>query len=214
MPPRCISQQRVGAFEQAATAGGAIKTGEYTLSGYRQDWAAMNLSLFAVRPFFTAYAGELARHRCKLVPVDRPFCSSFPDGARAGVSTVGDETLASFRTLAPEDSQTFQDLTGRFGAEAPHLSGLLGSETIICAFACFIFQLFRAKGLAGALDMGRFLLSTPRAWLEEAFRHPHIRTLRGARGMHLDLVPDVAGGAMFPCRPSRNRSTGWSSPTT
>ncbi|MFN4204107.1 MAG: hypothetical protein ACK4GM_13725 [Tabrizicola sp.] len=51
--------------------------------------------------------------------MDQPSCSSFPDGARVGVSTMGDETPASFRALAPEDAKTFHDLTGCFGAEAP-----------------------------------------------------------------------------------------------
>jgi len=42
---------RVGVFEQAATVGGAVKTGEYTQPGFSHDWAAMNLSLFAGSPF-------------------------------------------------------------------------------------------------------------------------------------------------------------------
>jgi phytoene dehydrogenase-like protein len=189
---------RVGVFEQSTTAGGAVKTGEYTLPGFRHDWAAMNLSLFAGSPFFKAYGAELSRHGCEFAPVDRPFSSTFPDGSWAGVSTVGDETLAAFRALSPKDAATFQDLTSRFGAEAPHLFGLLGSEMKIRALAYFGFKTLRAKGLAGTLDMGRFLLSSSRAWLEETFEHPHLRALLGAWGMHLDFAPDVAGGAMFP----------------
>jgi phytoene dehydrogenase-like protein len=163
---------KVGIFEQAATAGGAVKTGEYTLPGFRHDWAAMNLSLFAGSLFFKAYGAELARHGCEFVPVDRPFSSSFPDAAWVGVSTVGTETQDAFRALSPADAQTFQDLTSRFGTEAPHLFGLLGSEMKIRALAYFMFKTLRAKGLAGTLDMGRFLLSSPRAWLEETFQHP------------------------------------------
>ncbi|MBS3981130.1 MAG: NAD(P)/FAD-dependent oxidoreductase [Rhodobacteraceae bacterium] len=189
---------RVGVFEQAPAAGGAVKTGEYTLAGFRHDWAAMNLSLFAGSPFFKAYGAELARHGCEFVPVDRPFSSSFPDGTWAGVSTVGDETLAAFRTLSPRDAETWEGLSNRFGAEAPHLFGLLGSEMKLRALAYFMFKTLRAKGLGGTLDMGRFLLSSPRAWAEETFAHPHIRALLGAWGMHLDFAPDVSGGAMFP----------------
>lgn len=189
---------RVGVFEQAPVAGGAVKTGEYTLPGFRHDWAAMNLSLFAGSPFFKAYGAELARHGCDFVPVDRPFSSSFPDGTWVGVSTLGDETLAAFRALSSRDAAAWESLTSRFGAEAPHLFGLLGSEMKVRALAYFMFKTLRAKGLAGTLDMGRFLLSSPRAWLEESFEHPHIRALLGAWGMHLDFAPDIAGGAMFP----------------
>ena len=189
---------KVGVFEQSATAGGAVKTGEYTLPGFRHDWAAMNLSLFAGSPFFKAYGAELGRHGCDFVPVDRPFSSSFPDGSWAGVSTKGDETLAAIRALSEADAQTWQDLTKGFGAEAPHLFGLLGSEMKIRALAYFMLKTLRAKGLAGTLDMGRFLLSSPRVWLEDTFQHQHVRALLGAWGMHLDFAPDIAGGAMFP----------------
>ena len=189
---------RVGVFEQAPVAGGAVKTGEYTLPGFRHDWAAMNLSLFAGSPFFKAYGAELARHGCDFVPVDRPFCSSFPDGSWAGVSTVPGETQESFRALSSRDAQVWQDLTERFGTEAPHLFGLLGSEMKIRALAYFIFKTLRGKGMAGTMDFTRFLMSSPRAWLEETFEHPHLRALLGAWGMHLDFAPDVAGGAMFP----------------
>lgn len=189
---------RVGVFEQAATAGGAVKTGEYTLPGFRHDWAAMNLSLFAGSPFFKTYGAELAQHGCDFIPVNRPFSSSFPDGTWAGVSTDMAETLAAFRALSSRDAATWESLVARFGDEAPHLFGLLGSEMKFRALAYFMFKTFRAKGGAGTMDFTRFLLSSPRAWLEETFAHPHIRALLGAWGMHLDFAPDVAGGAMFP----------------
>lgn len=189
---------KVGVFEQAAVAGGAVKTGEYSLPGFRHDWAAMNLSLFAGSPFFKTHGEVLGRHGCAFVPVDRPFSSSFPDGSWAGVSTDMAETLASLRALSPVDGDTWQALAARFGDEAPHLFGLLGCEMRLRAFAYFLYRTFRAKGAAGTLDMARFLLASPRAWLEETFEHPHVRALLGAWGMHLDFAPDVAGGAMFP----------------
>lgn len=189
---------RVGVFEQAGVAGGAVKTGEYTLPGFRHDWAAMNLSLFAGSPFFKAYGAELARHGCDFVAVDRPFASSFPDGTWAGVSTDMTETLAAFRALSPRDADRWEGLAARFADEAPHLFGLLGSEMKFRALAYFMFKTYRAKGAGGSLDFARFLLSSPRAWLEETFEHPHIRALLAAWGMHLDFAPDVAGGAMFP----------------
>ena len=189
---------RVGVFEQVAIPGGAVKTGEYTLPGFRHDWAAMNLSLFAGSPFFKTYGTELARHGCAFVPVNRPFASSFPDGSWAGVSTDMAETLAAISAHSAEDAATWKTLCAGFGAEAPHLFGLLGSRMKFRALASFLYTTARAKGIGGTLDMGRFLLSSPRAWLEETFAHPHIRAMLGAWGMHLDFAPDVAGGAMFP----------------
>lgn len=189
---------RVGVFEQAAEPGGAVKTGEYTLPGFRHDWAAMNLSLFAGSPFFKVYGGELTRHGCAFVPVSRPFSSSFSDGSWLGVSTEGDETATQIATVSAADAAAWRSLMAGFGAEAPHLFGLLGSPMKFRALAYFMFKTLRAKGLAGTLDFTRFLLSSPRQWLEESFADPRTRAMLGAWGMHLDFAPDVAGGAMFP----------------
>lgn len=97
---------RVGIFEAAPTAGGAVKTGEYTLPGFRHDWAAMNLSLFAGSAFFKENAAELANHGAEFVPVNKPFASAFPDGRACGVSTDMAETTAQIAAFSARDVET------------------------------------------------------------------------------------------------------------
>ena len=91
---------RVAVFEQAPVAGGAVKTGAYTLPGYRHDWAAMNLSLFAGSPFFKTYGPELMRHGLEFAPVSAPFASVFPDDSWLGVTTDLAETRARLATVS------------------------------------------------------------------------------------------------------------------
>ena len=189
---------KVAVLEQAAVPGGAVKTGEYTLPGFRHDWAAMNLSLFAGSPFFKEFGGELTKHGCAFVPSPRPFASSFADGTFVGVSTDLAETAALIGALSPNDAATWHRLVAGFGSEAPHLFGLLGSPMKMRALASFLWRLWRAKGVGGSLDFGRFLLSSPRSWLTETFEDPKVRAMLGAWGLHLDFAPDVAGGALFP----------------
>jgi phytoene dehydrogenase-like protein len=189
---------RVGVFEQAAVPGGAVKTGEYTIPGFRHDWAAMNLSLFAGSPFFKAHGAELTRHGCAFVPAANPFASSFPDGTWCGVSTDIAATTAAIAAHSAKDAQTWKTLAAGFGAEAPHLFGLLGSPMKMRALASFGWKLWRAKGTAGSQDMVKFLLSSPRQWLTETFENPKVQAMLGAWGMHLDYAPDIAGGAIFP----------------
>ena len=50
---------RVAVYEQAGEPGGAVKSGAYTQPGFRHDWAAMNLSLFAGSAFHTDHGEEL-----------------------------------------------------------------------------------------------------------------------------------------------------------
>ena len=189
---------RVGVFEQASVPGGAVKTGEYTLPGFRHDWGAMNLSLFEGGPFFKQYGAELSGHGCAFVPAPRPFASSYPDGRWLGVSTLGTETRDAIAAVSPHDAKVWDGLVQGFAAEAPHLFGLLGSPMKMRAIAYFIFKALRTKGLGGSLDLARFLISSPRQWLEATFEHPQVQALLGAWGMHLDFAPDIAGGAVFP----------------
>ena len=189
---------KVALFEQAPVAGGAVKSGAYTLPGFQHDWAAMNLSLFAGSAFMKAYGAELAQNGLEFAPVSNPFASVFPDGSWCGVSTDHSATRARIAKISQADAATWDRLTAAFPAEAPHLFGLLGARMKLRALAYFVFKTLRAKGLAGTLDLTRFLLQSPRQWLSQNFESPKLHAMLGAWGMHLDFAPDIAGGALFP----------------
>jgi len=189
---------KVGLFEQAAVAGGAVKSGAYTLPGFRHDWAAMNLSLFAGSAFMKTHGAELAKHGLEFAPVSNPFASVFPDGSWCGVSTDTAATTARIAQHSEADAAVWAKLTAEFNTEAPHLFGLLGARMKLPTLAKLMFKTARAKGLAGSLDLTRFLLQTPRQWLTQTFTSPKVQAMLAAWGMHLDFAPDTAGGAVFP----------------
>ena len=94
--------------------------------------------------------------------VAKPFASSFGNGKYVGVSTDMTETLAMISALSLRDAETWKTLCAGFGAEAPHLFGLLGSPMKIRAVAYFMFKTLCAKGFGGTLELTRFLLQSPR----------------------------------------------------
>jgi phytoene dehydrogenase-like protein len=188
----------VGVFERAQDPGGAVKTGEYTLPGFRHDWAAMNLSLFAGSTFFKDHAEELTAHGLEFAPVSQPFASVFPDGSWVGIGMDAAANRARIATLSEADAATWEALGAGFGDRATDIFGLLGAPMKKYALASFSWGLWRRRGIAGAMDLGQFLLKSPRAWLEETFEDPRVRALLAAWGMHLDYAPDIAGGALFP----------------
>ncbi|HVG46849.1 MAG TPA: NAD(P)/FAD-dependent oxidoreductase, partial [Rubellimicrobium sp.] len=189
---------RVGVFEQAPELGGAVKSGEYTLPGFRHDWGAMNLSLFAGSSFHKRHGAELARHGLAFVPVAHPFSSAFPDGRWLGVSTDLEATVARFAAFSERDATTWRRLVAAFPDDAQAIFALLGSPMTMRALASFTWKTVRSRRLSGTLDLVRLLLSSPRRWLSDSFETPEIRAMLGAWGMHLDFAPDVAGGALFP----------------
>lgn len=189
---------RVGVFEQAEVAGGAVKTGEYTRPGFRHDWAAMNLSLFAGSAFHKVYGAELAAKGAEFVPVSHPFASAFPDGSWCGVSTDLAATKSRIARLSARDAETWDAMFSEFPARAEGIFGLLGSPMKFRALASFMFKMLRRQGLGESLDLARFLLLSPRQFLTQTFETPQVRAMLGAWGMHLDFAPDVAGGGLFP----------------
>ena len=155
---------RVGVFEQAAVAGGAVKTGEYTLPGFRHDWAAMNLSLFAGSPFFKAYGAELTAHGLEFAPVDAALCQCLSRWQHGWASApIWPTPRRGSRRCRRADAATWERCAPSFRREAEHLFGLLGSPMKIRALASFVFKMLRGKGLAGTLDLARFLMLSPRA---------------------------------------------------
>jgi phytoene dehydrogenase-like protein len=188
----------VAVFEGAERPGGAVKTLELTRPGFRHDYAAMNLSLFAGSAFNKAYGAELGRHGLEFVPVSDCFASVFPDGTWLGVSTDLAATKERIRAFSARDAETWSALVADFPSRAAPIFALLGSPMKKRALASVAFSTLRGQGFAGTRDLLRFLLSTPRAWLDENFESEAVKAMLAAWGMHLDFAPDIAGGALFP----------------
>jgi phytoene dehydrogenase-like protein len=180
----------VAVYEQAAVPGGTVKTGEYTLPGFRHDWAAMNLSLFAGSAFHSENAQELAKHGLAFAPTAHPFASVFPDGRWFGVSSDPALTAARVRGFSPVDAAAWVKLTDSFPDDAESIFAVLGSPMNLRAFTSLGWKTLRKRGTAGTLDLAQFLLKSPRAWLDQTFESDHIKATLAAWGMHLDFAPD------------------------
>lgn len=184
--------------ERADTPGGAVKTSELTLPGFRHDWAAMNLSLFAGSGFAEKYGAALGGAGMEFVPVANPFASAFPDGRWLGVSTDAEATTARIATFSPADAETWKALAAEFPARAERIFAVLGSSMGMRAFASLMAKQTWKHGSADTFDLAQFLMRSPRDWLDQTFESEHLKATLGAWGMHLDFAPDIAGGALFP----------------
>lgn len=177
--------------------GGAVRTGEVTLPGFRHDLFAMNLGLFAGGPINAALGERLGAHGLEFVPSSKPFCSVFPDGTMLGVEADVEATVANIREIAPQDVASWERLTEYLATIAPTLIGVLGSDLPSWSAAKTLWKAHRQFGTAGVLDIAKLALSSTRAFTEENFSSPKVRALMASWGMHLDFAPDIAGGALF-----------------
>jgi phytoene dehydrogenase-like protein len=190
--------KRVAIVEAKDAPGGAVKTREVTLPGFRHDLCAMNLSMFAGSGFFAAHRQALLAHGLAFVPVENCFATVFRDGTYLGVSRTLDKTLAGISALSPADAKAWRDLLGQFGRDAPHIFALLGSPMPSIAAAKVVWKAWRAMGTNGLFDIAKLLLGSPRDFLDARFEHPKVKAMMAAWGLHADFAPDVAGGALFP----------------
>src|SRR6218665_467451 len=192
---------KVLVLESSDTPGGAVKTAQVTLPGFRHDLYAMNLSLFAGSAFHAEHGATLARHGLAFIAAARPFASAFAEGsspAWLGLEQGLEATLARIGRVSARDAQAWRALDARFEREAPHLFALLGAPLPSSQAAPPPSRMGRSLGLAGMADSARLLLSSPRDWLSDTFESEAVRCLLAAWGLHLDFAPDVAGGALFP----------------
>ncbi len=188
----------VAVYEAAPVPGGAVKSGEYIESGYQHDWAAMNLSLFAGSPFHQKYSEELAECGLEFAPAEHCFASVFPDGTWLGISNDAAVNAARIAKVSQNDADTWRDLTDDFGKQADAIFAILGSPMGVGGLGKLFWSLVRKLKSAGLSDLGRFLMTSPRSWLDETFENEKVKAMLAAWGMHLDFAPDTAGGALFP----------------
>lgn len=184
-------------LERNEEPGGAIRTAEVTLPGFKHDLFAANLNLFVGGSFFAEHGGDLRRHGFEAVRAERPFGSVFPDGAFVGVSTRAGETVEGIRRLSPHDAEAWQALEAWFGRVAPHLFPVLGTPMPSLAAALALLRGRRALGRSWPLELVRLIAQSPRELVEEHFESREVQATVAAWGMHLDFPPDAAGGALF-----------------
>lgn len=189
---------KVAVVEGHPEPGGAVKTREVTLPGFRHDLGAMNLSMFAGSAFFQQYRDELTANGLGFVPAADCFASVFRDGTYLGVSTDLERTTARIAALSPQDAAAWRAMATEFGANAPHIFGLLGSPMPSFAAAKVVWKAWRERGTAWLYDTARLLLASPRDFLDAHFCSEKLKAMMAAWGLHLDFAPDVAGGALFP----------------
>lgn len=189
---------KVAVVEQADSPGGAVKTEEATLPGFRHDLGAMNLSLFAGSPFFAAYKDALLRHGLGFVPAADCFASAFPDGSFLGVGPDLEKTAAGIAALSPQDAETWRRMAADFALDAPHIFAVLGAPMPSRATALALWRAWRARGASGLFDMAKLAVASPRDFLDARFTSDKLKATLAAWGLHLDFGPDVGGGALFP----------------
>jgi phytoene dehydrogenase-like protein len=170
-------------LEAQTEPGGAIRTAEATLPGFRHDLYATNLNAFAGSAFIREFGADLTRHGLEFATAAKSSCSVFPDGDVLGITTSLENNITGIRRLSARDADRWQVLSDRFTRIGPRL-----------------MEMLRQPASVLGLPLGALRLATEssRAFVTRHFEHPKVRAMWAVWGMHLDFPPHVRGGALYP----------------
>ncbi|MFT4280607.1 phytoene desaturase family protein [Microbacterium sp.] len=188
---------KVAVVESRDVSGGAVKSAELTLPGYRHDLYAMGLGQFAGSAFHADYGIDLAAHGLEFAQTTHSYASVFPDGTRIGVSTDVDETLEQIGALSPSDAAAWGGLLKEFGEKIPFIGGVMASPMPSWTDVLIGAGILRKGGVGLLTDLGQMFLSSARDFLDRRFVDDRVKTTIAAWGAHADFAPDIAGGAVF-----------------
>jgi phytoene dehydrogenase-like protein len=184
----------VAVLEAGDVVGGAVRTEELTLPGFRHDTFSAFYPFAVASPALAALdlgTHGLAWRRAPLV-VAHPT----PDGRAVALSTDLDETAASLDAYAPGDGDSWHRMYRRFERlSRPLFESLLGPFPPVRAGA----RLAAAVGPAEWLRFARFALLPARRLVHEEFAAAGegAKLLIAGNAAHTDIGPEMAGSGLF-----------------
>lgn len=189
---------RTVVVERNDRPGGAVMSAEVTRPGFVHDLFSTNQNLFLASPFYAELRTDLERHGLRYAVSDTPYANAFPDGRSLRVYRDPERTLAGLRAHDPGDAEGWEVLGRLFERFSPALFGLYAAPLPSWGGARQVLGASRRLGRDGLYELVRLLLSSTRQLGDAYFSSREAKAMLACWGMHLDLGPDVAGGAMFP----------------
>ena len=180
-------------LEAQPEPGGAVRSGELTLPGWRHDLFSAFYPLGVASPVIRELRLERFGLRWRHAP--KVLAHPFEDGRCAVLTRDVDETAESVERFAPGDGDAWRGLVEewhRYGEQV--LDALFTPFPPILPTAKLVARLKRPRAM---LDLARFALLPVRRVGEERFNGDGGPALLSGNMLHTDLTPDSALGGFF-----------------
>jgi phytoene dehydrogenase-like protein len=184
----------VAVLEAHSGPGGAVRTEELTLPGFRHDTFSAFYPFAAASPAITAL--DLGAHGLRWRRSPLVLAHPTPDGRCVALSTDVEETAASLDSYAAGDGGSWTRLYRRWEElSRPLFDAFLGLFPPVLAGA----RLAAAIGPSEWARFARFALLPARRMAEEEFagRGEGAALLLGGNAAHTDIGPESAGSGLF-----------------
>lgn len=182
----------VAVLEAQPEPGGAVRSGELTVPGFRHDLFSAFYPFAAASPVIGSLGLEAHGLQWRRAPL--VLAHPTPDGRCMALSTDIDQTAASLDTYAPGDGDAWRRVYGRW----EHIGGRLLDALFtplppVMAGA----RLAAALGPAELVRFARFMVLPVRRMAEEEFAGEGAALLLAGNAMHADLPPEAAPSGTY-----------------
>lgn len=172
--------------------GGAVRTAEVTVPGFRTDLFSAFYPLAAASPVIREL--ELERHGLTWVHAPAVLAHALDDGRAAVLHRDVDATAAGLDGWAPGDGDAWRQLVdGYRQLRAPLLDALFTPIPPVRA----LLRILARRRTAGTLELARLAALPVRRLGEETFRGAGGRLLLTGNALHADIPPDAAGSGLY-----------------
>ena len=185
-------------LERNDEPGGAVRTQELTLPGFRHELGAMNLNPFIGSPFYETVRTALAAKGVTFVAAHNSSGILRPDGGFLSVTSDAAANRRAIAEISEADADAWQVWTEEFDRCAPHLFRILDSLPGATGPLAQIFCDTDDMPAPVRLALRDILLRSLRETLTERFASDAVQAMIAAWGLHFDYAPDVAGGCWYP----------------
>jgi phytoene dehydrogenase-like protein len=177
--------------EAGQEVGGAARTLESTLPGFRHDFGAGFLPLAMVAPALTGR--DLAPHGLRLLHAPLPAAHPFPGNRAIALGRSRSETAASIDKVHLGDGAVWEAIDAQFGDA---VINFLRAEMHRWPVAAGIELLRHLGGVNAAVEFARMVVGGASA-LAGRFESEEARAFLVGPAMHADLQPEEAGTGVY-----------------
>jgi phytoene dehydrogenase-like protein len=201
--------RRVLVLEAADGPGGAVRTEELTLPGFRHDTFSSVYPAAAASPVYETM--PLDRHGLRWIHPGACYAHPVtPEGAAVGLYRDLERTAASMDALHPGDGRRWRTFAGPYVQSFDALR-----RTMLSGFPPLAgpVRLLAGLGVLGMVDFVRLLLSPAEALAAELFQGSGARAWLYGAAMHGDVPPPGSGSAIAAAYLNLlGHGAGWPSP--
>ena len=179
-------------LEAQAEPGGAVRSGEVTLPGFRHDLFSAFYPLVAASPVFRRLGLEDFGLRWRRAPYT--LAHPLPDGRCAVIASDRDRTEESLEVFAAGDGAGWRKLMAPWDRYGQRFVETLLSPFPPIRSGVRLAARLRTKGL---LELARMGVIPARRLAEEHFKGEGGALLLAGNALHADLSPETAGSGLF-----------------